>query len=141
MAHSTSGYGFKINDDSGLISWGMTKQDSIALFTQHAEIIAGSVAACEAVHLRGILGEAGFPQNDPTNIDMDASSAIDLAHDPMMVSKTKHIDRRDLFIRELVERKIVKPTYIPTAKNFADALTKTLARGPFMTHRTTMLGS
>ena len=55
-------------------------------------------------------------------------------------AKSKHIDRRDLFIRELVERGIVTPKYIPTAKNIADALTKPLEKGIFMTHRAAIMG-
>ena len=81
-----------------------------------------------------------YQQLKPTVLYMDNTSAIDLAFDPVMPSQTKHIARRDLFIRELVERKVVEPKFIPTAKNTADALTKPLARGPFQTHRNKLMG-
>ena len=118
----------------------MKKQESIALTTQQAEIVAGSLAACECVYLRGLLVETGHPAEEPTVLYMDNSSAIDLAFDPVLHAKTKHIDRRDLFVRELVARKTVVTKFIPTAQNVADVLTKPLARQAFQKHRATLLG-
>ena len=69
---------------------------------------------------------------------MDSTSAIDLAFDPVLHAKTKHIDRRDLFIRELITRGTIVAKYISTDKNVADVLTKPLPRQPFMAHRTTL---
>ena len=57
---------------------------------------------------------------------MDNTSAMDLSYDPVLHSKTKHIARRDLFIRELVERQVVATKYIATSQIIADALTKPL---------------
>ena len=42
------------------------------------------------------------------------SSAIDISKNPVQHSKTKNIDIRYHFIRDLVERKIVCLEYIPT---------------------------
>ena len=92
--------------------------------------MAGSLAACESVFLTGVLAEAGHAQTAPITLYMDNSSAIDLAFDPVLHSKTKHIDRRDLFIRELIARKVIYVKYIPTAQNVADTLTKPLSRQP-----------
>ena len=58
----------------------------------------------------------------------------------MNYEKSKHIHRRDLFIRELVERGVVEPKYVKTAENVADALSKPLSRGLFLPHRNSMLG-
>ena len=38
----------------------------------------------------------------------------------MQHAKSKHIARRDLFLRELVERGITVPKYVPTSANIAD---------------------
>jgi hypothetical protein len=137
VAHSTSGYAFTL---LAAISWGVKKQESIALTTQQAEIVAGSLAACECVYLRGLLTETGFAPEEPTILYMDNSSAIDLAFDPILHAKTKHIDRRDLFVRELVTRKVVVTKFVSTSQNVADVLTKPLARQAFQKHRATLLG-
>ena len=63
------------------IDWGSKKQESIAITTQHAEIIAGSEAACAAIGHRGIFDESGYSQLKPTILFMDNSSGIDLAYD------------------------------------------------------------
>ena len=47
---------------------------------------------------------------------MDSSSGIDLANDPVNHSSSKHIARRDLFIRELVEREVLTPKYVKSAQ-------------------------
>ena len=71
---------------------------------------------------------------------MDNSSAIDLAWDPTHYNKTKHIARRDLFIRELVERKVISPKFVTTVKNVADVLTKPVKKDTFLKHRVALLG-
>ena len=58
----------------------------------------------------------------------------------MHYDKSKHIARRDLFIRELVENEIIKTHYIATTKNPSDMLTKPLNKAAFNVHRATMMG-
>ena len=138
VAHSTSGFAFFLS--GAAIQWASKKQQTIALSTYEAEVVAGSMAACSAVAIRGILEEIGLEQTDPTALAMDSSSAIDLANDPMHYDKSKHIARRDLFIRELVENEIIKPFHIATTKNPSDMLTKPLSKAAFNAHRATMMG-
>ena len=87
-------------------------------------VMAASLASCDAVFLRGILADLGHPQSVPTPIRIDSSSAIAVAKDPVHHAKSKHILRRDLYIRELYDAKIVVPKYVPTAQNPADIFTK-----------------
>ena len=138
VAHSTSGFAFFMS--GAAIQWSSKKQQTIALSTYEAEVVAGSMAACSAVAIRGILEEIGFEQTEPTKLSMDSSSAIDLANDPMHYDKSKHIARRDLFIRELVENEIIKTHFIATTKNPSDMLTKPLNKAAFNVHRATMMG-
>eukprot|EP00965_Chrysotila_dentata_P038853 1290681-Pleurochrysis_carterae.AAC.1 len=104
---STSGYSFRLSDAA--IAWGMKKQQSVALITCEAEIMAGSLAALEAVHLCGLLTELGFLPPGPTELHMDNSSAISLAHDPVSHARSKHIHCRELKILELVADSTIKP--------------------------------
>ena len=102
--------------------------------------MSGSLAACNLIPLRGISEEVGYPQFEATRLFMDSTSGIELANDPVKWSSSKHIARRDLFIRELVARGVLIPTYVKSAHNVADALTKPLPNGPFLTHRDVLLG-
>ena len=61
----------------------------------------------------------------------DNSSAIDISKNPVQHSKTKHIEIRYHFIRDLVERKVVTLEYISTERQNADIFTKPLDRSKF----------
>lgn len=50
----------------------------------------------------------------------DNTSAINIAKNPVQHFRTKHIDIRHHFIRELVEDGDIKLHYIPTDKQLAD---------------------
>ena len=65
----------------------------------------------------------------------DNSSAIDISENPIQHVKTKHIEIRYHFIRELIERKIVTLEYIPTERQNANIFTKPLDRSKFETLR------
>ena len=63
----------------------------------------------------------------------DISNAIDISKNSVQHSKTKHIEIRYHFTRDLVERKIVALDYIPTERQNADIFTKPLDRSKFET--------
>ena len=65
----------------------------------------------------------------------DNSSAINISKNPVQHSKTKHIDIRYHFIRDLVERKIVVLEYIPIERQNTNIFTKPLDRSKFETLR------
>ena len=58
----------------------------------------------------------------------DNSSTIDISKNPVQHSKTKRIEIRYRFIRDLVERKIMALEYIPTVCQNSDIFTKPLDR-------------
>ena len=66
VKHSTSGFVFKYN--SAAINWGSKKQPSVALSSCEAEIMAASVAASEAIHLKGFLTELGLHTDEPISL-------------------------------------------------------------------------
>ena len=67
--------------------------------------MAASEAAKEAVFLDRVHTELGFRETtDPVGLSIDNKAAIDSSYNPENHSRTKHIERRHYFIRELVER-------------------------------------
>ena len=66
VRHSTSGYTF--HHGSATISWLSKKQPSVALSSCEAEIMAGSVAATEAIYLSNFLRELGIDSDGPTSL-------------------------------------------------------------------------
>ena len=65
----------------------------------------------------------------------DNSSTIDISKNHVQHSKTKHIEIRYHFIRDLFERKIVCLEYIPTERQNTNIFTKPLDRSKFETLR------
>ena len=106
---STSGYVF--NMGSGAISWASKKQPIVAQSTAEAEYIAANAAACQAIWLRRILTDLNERQEDGTTIYCDNISSIALSKNPVFHGRSKHIEIRYHFIRELVENGDIKMEY------------------------------
>lgn len=68
----------------------------------------------------------------------DNKSAIDISKNPVQHSRTKHIDIRHHFVRELVERKQVGVEHVGTDLQLADIFTKPLDFNRFVTLRNTI---
>ena len=134
IKHSTSGYVFTLAQAA--ISWSSKRQPTIALSSCEAEIMAASEAAKEAVFLDRLCSELDLKRSDePIHLFCDNKAAIDSSYNPENHSRTKHIDRRHYFIRELVEDgKIVVP-YVSSADNLADFFTKPLSPARFFALR------
>ena len=66
-----------------------------------------------------------------TPIFCDNTSAIAISHNPVMHSKTKHIDIRYHFIRDHVMKGDIEIHFIPTDKQLADVFTKPLDERTF----------
>ena len=62
---------------------------------------------------------------------MDNKAAIDLAYNPEHHQRTKHIERRHFFIREIVESGRIVVPFVASADNLADFFTKPLEWNAF----------
>jgi len=122
IKHSTSGFLFLYN--SAAISWGSKKQQSVALSSCEAEIMAASVAASEAIHLKGFIEELGLSDGKPISLGVDNTAARDIAYNPEHHQKVKHIQRRHFFVRECVENMQITVPYVNTVDNLSDFFTK-----------------
>jgi len=121
---STSGHVFMMG--SGVISWASKKQQVVTLSTTEAEFVAAATSACQAIWLRRILEELQFYQHEPTVIHCDNSSTIKLSRNPVLHGRSKHIDVRYHFLRNLVTEKIIDLVYCRSEDQVADILTKSL---------------
>ena len=117
---STTGYLFVLG---GLITWKSRKQKTVALSTAEAEYMAAADAAKEAVWISQLVRELRFPTST-IPILCDNQSCIALTKDPGNHDRTKHIDIRLHFIRDLVANEKVTFIYCPTEDMLADGLTK-----------------
>ena len=126
---STSGYAFLFGKN--LISWASKKQPIVSLSSTEAEYVAATTAACHAVWLKRLLQDFGYVKKEPTTIFCDNNSAIDLSKNHVFHQKSKHIDIRFHFIRELVKDDDITLKFCGTKQQLADIFTKPLGRVPF----------
>ncbi|KAF7326533.1 Transcription factor [Mycena venus] len=124
--HSVSGNVFLY--DSAAISWSSRKQAPIALSSTEAEYIAAASAAREIVWLCALVSELGDLSPSPTSLRCDNQSAIALANNGLMNSRTKHIDIRYRYVHEAIENGLLALSYVPTNDQAADLFTKALPR-------------
>jgi hypothetical protein len=83
------------------------------------------------VWLKCLLSEFGELDNQPVKILCDNQSAIKSIHNPKFHQRTKHIDVRYHFIRQLQEDGIIDATYVPSKEQKADIFTKPLPKLDF----------
>ena len=136
---STSGYALMLN--GAAISWKSKRQSVVALSTAEAEFIAASTMVQEVIYARRLLDQLGFPQPEPTPIYEDNTTCIKWSEGSVGGSdRAKHIDLREHFVHEAVDKKILKLEPVDSADNAADLLTKPLLKAPFWPLRKLLLG-
>ena len=111
---------------SNIISWNSRRQKVVSLSTTESEYYAITAAAMETKWLRSILTELGYPQWAPTILYGDNQGCLHLSKHPTNHQRTKHIDIKHHFIRDLVLDNVISLLYIPTEEMVADIMTKGL---------------
>jgi hypothetical protein len=127
---SVTGYLFLLAD--GPVSWSSKQQASVALSSMEAEYMAASAACQEAVWLDRVLKELGSSNSNTTILYEDNKSCIQFTKNNSVHKRSKHIDQRYHYIRELVLDNKIKLEYIPTEHNIADMFTKPLSSERFI---------
>jgi hypothetical protein len=97
-----------------MISWSSRKQGSIAQSTAEAEYIVASAASREAVWLRKLLSDLFSAELEPTVIHCDNQSCIKLSENPVFHDRSKHIEMRYHYVRDMVQKNILSIQYVPT---------------------------
>ncbi|WVZ53002.1 hypothetical protein U9M48_003996 [Paspalum notatum var. saurae] len=105
------------------VGWRACLQSTVALSTTEAEFIAVCDACKEAVWLKGLYTEFSG-DTSCINLFCDSQSAIHLIKDKMFHEKTKHIDVKYHYVREVVAEGRLKVCKISTHDNPADMMTK-----------------
>ncbi|GJR94832.1 retrovirus-related pol polyprotein from transposon TNT 1-94 [Tanacetum coccineum] len=133
---SITGYVFMVH--GCVVSWKATLQHVVALSTTEAEYMALTEAVKESIWLKGLLIELGVNLRSVV-VNCDNQSAIHLSRNAMFHERTKHINVRYHFIREIVESKEIEVAKIGTKDNAADAFTKVVP-GPKFKYCMKILG-
>eukprot|EP00253_Pinus_taeda_P035439 PITA_35439 len=108
------------------ISWASKKQPIVALSTIEAEYVVATTTSCQVVWMRRMLRSLGQEQAKGTMIFCENSSTIALSKNLVFHKRTKHIDTRFHYIRELVSNGEIVLQHCRTQEKVVDILTKPL---------------
>ena len=126
---------------SAPINWASWRQQIVTLSFTEAEYVALTEALQEALWLRRVLEELKLP-GKPTAVPLfnDNLGAAALAKNPEYRSRTKHIEVRWHWIREVYQQGVIELPYIATKENLADGLTKPLGPEKFYVFSNSIVG-
>ena len=125
----TSGNTFHVG--IGVVSWASKKQPIVTLSSAEAEYVVATSIACQAVWMCRMLSDPSQHQHEPTVIYCDKNSAIALSKNHVFHKRTKHIDTRYHFIKELINNKEIYLEFCRSEDHVADIFTKPLEKDPF----------
>ena len=109
----------------GPVCWSSRKQKTIALSSTEAEYMAMSDTSRQLIWIQNLFNEIGFPI-EGIDLNCDNQGAIFLASNPAQEHHSKHINIRFHYIREQIENKKVRLSYVQTNEQYADLMTKNL---------------
>jgi hypothetical protein len=127
LASFKSTTGFIIFLGNGPIIWYSKLQSLIAQSTAEAEYVSFLPICKDIIWARGVLAEmnmAVLRACYATTVWCDNKAAIDLSNNPVFHARSKHIGKVYHLVRELQAIGVVKTSFIGTADNLADMLTK-----------------
>ena len=119
-----------------VVSHASKTQHVVSLSTSEAEYIAAGDGVKEALFVRTVLSfivtETSGASIKVLNGNQGAKALIE---NPLSSSRSKHIDVRFHFIRDLFRIRKISVEYVESAEQHADILTKALSRANFQYHR------
>lgn len=119
--------------DKSPIMWRTFKQKSVSLSTMESEFIAMTETAKELLWYDRILNECSTKEifnnsKSKSLLFVDNTATIDFIKSPIENHRTKHIDVKLFFIRDLYYKDIFEIKHIRSKENIADPFTKPLTK-------------
>ena len=128
--------GIAVTLGGAVVSHASRTQRVVSLSTSEAESIAAGDGVKEALFVRAVLSFIA-PETCGASIKVleDDQGTKALIENPLSSARSKHIDVRFHFIRELFKARKTSVEYIASAEQHADILAKALSRANFRYHR------
>lgn len=127
-----STFGYVFIQSGAAVSLSSKKQPVVTLSTTEAKFIVAAACACQGIWLRRILEEVKCTHQCPLMLFCDKSSAIKLSKYPILYGRSKHIDVRFHFLRNLAKEGAVELCYCKSDEKIADIFTKPLKAHSFL---------
>lgn len=114
------------------ISWFSRKQHCVALSSCEAEYIAAAETASELLFVKGIVQDLCGESNTDTYLCLDNQSALKMTLSYENSKRAKHIDIKIHFIKDIVQKGLIKVKYVKSENNVADIFTKSVVAYKFI---------
>lgn len=121
---STSGFLFRFG--GGSISWSSKKQNCVTLSSTEAEYVALAECLQEFRWVYRILGDFDVKLSCPVDVFEDNQGVIKQTNSPTISRRSKHIETKYHFVRDLLHNGEINLRYCPTDSMVADMMTKPL---------------
>jgi hypothetical protein len=118
--------GFYCSVNGGAISWSCRKQATVALSSTESEFVALNETCQEMIWLKRVANDLDIFTSGPVNIYTDSQSVISMIRNQNFSNRTKHIDTKYFFVKDLVAAGEINLVYKKTEDNNADMMTKPL---------------
>ncbi|PIL27392.1 hypothetical protein GSI_10540 [Ganoderma sinense ZZ0214-1] len=122
--------GFMLKLANCAFSWVSRAQKTIALSSTEAEYMAMSDCSRQVVWVHNLLAELGY-YIGRVPLSGDNQGSIHIGQNPVTESRSKHIDIRYHYVREVYDRGITDIFYVEGTNNPADIFTKNLGTVKF----------
>ncbi|GKC17160.1 hypothetical protein Tco_1013942 [Tanacetum coccineum] len=121
-----------------LVCWSAKKQSSVAMSSAKAKYVVAARCCAQVLWIKSQPADYDILY-DKVPIFCDNTSAISISNNPVLHSRTKHIDIRYHFIRDHILKGDIELHFVPIDLQLADIFTKPLAE-PSFTRLVTELG-
>jgi len=122
------------------ITFRSATQKTVSLSVTESEGSAGVTCVQDMLYTKKVVESMGMKVELPMILEMDNKGAVDLANNWSVGGRTRHVEVRNHFMRELKEQGILKIVWISTDDNDADLFTKSLPGPAFAKHAAVFCG-
>jgi hypothetical protein len=130
--HSVSGYSMFLN--GAVVLWKSKLQKPLALSSAEAEYYALCEAAKDVKYISMVLRSLGIEVELPITIYCDNVGAIFMTENASATTRTKHVDARYHYVRELLETGFIRIIFVRSEDNKSDWFTKNVSSELYSRH-------
>ena len=132
--------GYRVLLEGAPVMMKSSTQKFVALSVCEAEQSSGVLCAQDMLYCKNVLESMGLKVKLPMLREMDNKGVVDLANNWSVGGRTRHVDVRQCFLRELKESKIMDIHWVKGTENDTDVFTKKLDGPAFKKCIKTLVG-
>ena len=106
----------------------MKKHHVISQSSAKAKYRSMAMTTCELQWLKGVLASLGILHPTPMSLQYDSQAALHIFQNSVFHERTKHIEVDCHFVRDVIVKGDIHPSFVPTTEQLANIFTKALGR-------------